>query len=371
MAHLLRDWLASTWLGRMSAATVAATTVFGASTVLESASAHADTVTYQVYNTDGQGLWLHPDSPTMDSSLSDLMSDGANFDISCWQYGDNVNGDAVWEYGTNEDTGNTGFAADFYLNTPTTQGNEASQLTAIGVPQCGSDSSSSNKAASPQPAASVPVFASYDRQAAENWALANAEDTPPNNGSCAWFVSHALWAGGLPKTSDWNDYWYDSHGFPTAVGGSGVRQGTVDAWGASNLAQYLSSQQYVTVEALGTMNSGNNDLPDARPGDVIGYIWSPPSNIASESLYDQLGHIDHLDVVTGSSASDPQYPLVSGWSEDGASAVNYNQRGWTYSAEHHTWLQWEQDKNGNYPNMHMVAYLIHITSEDDLNISNL
>jgi len=78
------------------------------------------------------------------------------------------------------------------------------------------------------------------------------------------------------------------------------------------------------------------------------------------------GSIDHIDVVTGFSG---QYPLVSGWSEDGAKALTYNQRGWTYSQKEGTWLQLEKDSNGNYPNMNMQTYLIHFRDDSDLNIN--
>jgi hypothetical protein len=104
---------------------------------------------HHVYNTDGDGLYLHPDSPTIHSQLSDLMPEGGEFDITCWQLGDDVNGDSVWDYGTNPSTGHTGFAADFYLDTPVTQGNESAQLTALGIPQCGVLSTPAETTAAP------------------------------------------------------------------------------------------------------------------------------------------------------------------------------------------------------------------------------
>jgi hypothetical protein len=73
--------------------------------------------------------------------------------------------------------------------------------------------------------------------------------------------------------------------------------------------------------------------------------------------------------ATDEFASDnSQYPLVSGWSEEGDKALKYNQRGWTWSAKENTWLQMEKDNSGNYPNFNTVTYLIHIRSEDDLNL---
>lgn len=98
--------------------------------------------TYSVYNTSGDGLFLHPDSSTIHSAVSDLMPDGTTFDIQCWTYGDDVNGDAVWDYGTNESTGNSGYAADFHLDTPVHQGQEGPELATLGIPQCGSSAPS-------------------------------------------------------------------------------------------------------------------------------------------------------------------------------------------------------------------------------------
>jgi len=301
--------------------------------------AHADTtLTQQVYNTGGEGLWLHPaqdtDTPSLTSPVSDLMADGTNVTLTCWQNGPNVNGDSIWDFGTNTATGNRGFMADYYINTPVTQGNEGSQLTALGLDECGSDNSTNNTNVNPQPAESVPTFTTLNRDAAAQYALDHAELPPPNSGSCTWLVSNALWAGGMPQTSEWNGSWDDPHGFPQIVGGSGIREGTIDAWGAPNLVEYLNTMPYVTVEPLGTMSAGNNDVPDARLGDIIAYIWSPPEGIANMPLSQQLTYINHLDLVTGASTTDPEYPLVTGWSENGASALQYNQRGWTWSAEH-------------------------------------
>ncbi|HET7637481.1 MAG TPA: M57 family metalloprotease, partial [Ktedonobacteraceae bacterium] len=94
-----------------------------------------------VSNTGGDGLWLHPDSATIHSTLSDLMPEGQTFDVECFKVGDSVEGDAVWLYGTNETTGHKGYAADFYIDTDVTQGNEPRQLREQGIPECGTTSS--------------------------------------------------------------------------------------------------------------------------------------------------------------------------------------------------------------------------------------
>jgi hypothetical protein len=333
-------------LGRVGLAVSVLTGGAVSAEAIAATPAVADTaVTQHVYGTGGEGLYLHPGSAELSSPVSDLLPDGANFDVNCWTNSANVLGDTIWLHGTNEATGNTGYLSDAYIDTPVTTDNEGPQLTALGIPECGTTTPSANTDTSSsnalQPAASLPPFLSFDRNAEANWALAHAEDTPPNDGSCTIFVSEAMWAGGVPQTKEWNKG-------PNLIHG-GVRNGTDVAWAAENFVDYMKTEPFVKVETLGHMSSSNNNVPDAKLGDIIAYDWNND------------GSVDHLDVITGFSG---QYPLVSGWSEDGAKKLTYNQRGWTYSQVHDTWLQNEPNQEG------MVAYLIHINSDDDLNIMN-
>lgn len=65
----------------------------------------------------------------------------------------------------------------------------------------------SNSAAVPECSSPPPIpTPQYNRTAAINWALAHAEDPQPYTSMCTWFVSNALWAGGLPQTPLWNNY---------------------------------------------------------------------------------------------------------------------------------------------------------------------
>jgi hypothetical protein len=96
------------------------------------------------YVVDGP-LWLHPDSPTVHSTVTDLIPTGGEFDIQCFALGDNVIGDTAWDFGTNPATGDTGYVSDYYVNTNDTQGNEATQLPQEGIPECGSGSSSNSQ----------------------------------------------------------------------------------------------------------------------------------------------------------------------------------------------------------------------------------
>lgn len=102
----------------------------------ESPAAAATASVYHVNDTGGDRLWLHPDSATIHSTTSDLMPDGQSFDVECFKVGDSVNGDTAWLYGTNEATGHKGYAADYYIDTDVTQGNEPVQLPQLGIPAC-------------------------------------------------------------------------------------------------------------------------------------------------------------------------------------------------------------------------------------------
>jgi hypothetical protein len=140
----------------------------------------ASTHIYQI--TDGP-WYLHPASPTIHSGTSDLMSTGTNFDISCWQKGDDVSGDAVWDYGTNLATGDQGYVADKGTNTPVTIGSEPAQLTELGIPECGSEATQANM--------------EYHRTNAVDWALAHAQD-PPNQWGLMYEVCQRSTLGGRP-----------------------------------------------------------------------------------------------------------------------------------------------------------------------------
>ena len=335
-------------LRRFAGACATVLALSGGATLLDTLPAAADVGVHHVYDTDGQGLWLHPGSPTLHSGVSDLMADGTEFDPACFRIGAYVDGDNVWQYGINTATGNKGYAADKYIDTNVTEGNEVFQLEAQGEPECGTQQSSTESNGGGeglQPAETMQSFVSFDRNAAASWALAHAEDTPPNAGSCTDFASQALAAGGFPQDESWNLNFYgiERNGY--------VRYGSDDAWITPNFVAYMSSLPYVKVEHLGKMSAQKNDIPDARPGDILVYDW------------DGDGTPDHVDVVVGASESNPEYPLVAGWSEDGFRAVHYNRRGWTWSELHNTWLQDEPGQSN------MTVTLLHIETEDDLNIS--
>ncbi|HUC89733.1 MAG TPA: amidase domain-containing protein [Patescibacteria group bacterium] len=318
--------------------------------VMDAAPAFADSgPVYTVVNPDHDATYSIYDrnSPHWADSnrkAPDFSRYGDRLELIC-----GTNGDAVgpysnvrWHYAknlTHPEAGVT-WIPDRYLNTP----NKANQATP-GEKECGSNAAApnlGNKTVNPQTPEAVRPFTSYDRNAAKNWALAHAKDTPPDAGSCTWFVSQALAKGGFPSTAIWNT------GYVGVTSEGHVRYGTDTARMTPNFLSYMRSLPYVEVRELGKLKTGVNNIPEAKPGDVIIYDW------------DGHGVPDHAVIVTGSAQNNSQYPLVSGQSEDGSKALPYNQRGWTWSAKHNNWIQVREPE--------VQAWIIHIRTEDELDI---
>jgi hypothetical protein len=305
---------------------------------------NSSVVTHHVYRTGDDGVWLH-ESPGISAPLEVVMSEGDEFGIECFTPGgDMVNGNGLWLTGTYD--GKHGSVTDYYIDT---HWKTVDDLRSQGIPQCGEEGQPEQNS-NLQPAEIIQPFVSYDRGAAKNWALEHATDTPPNAGSCTWFVSQALAEGGVPQNSTWNIT-------DRRVTKDGIQNGTDTAWKTSDFLAYVRNRPYVKVEELGQLKIGFNNIPDAKNGDVIVYDWEDD------------GYPDHADVVTGSAENNSKYPLVSGWSEDSGRALPYSQRGWTWSVKNNQFLQKERDATGRYVNWEMSATLIHFNSEEELNIS--
>ena len=263
--------------------TAALTLILGAALVAAFPSAaRAATLTQHVYGTGGIGLYLHPGAPTLASATSpNLMADGTEFDVSCYAAGDDVLGDTIWDFGTNATTGEAGYAADYYIDTPVTQGQEAAQLAAMGVPACGPP------ALAP---ASVPLapLVAFDRSATSNWAVANLA-TPESfpNDDCTWFVSQALWAGGLPQSPAWTG---DSWDWNLVASNYHYPGPTRDAAQANDLVNYLTAAGLATRIPI---TWSDNTASGAQPGDIIAYHWN--SNEPDPQQVDHLALVSAID----------------------------------------------------------------------------
>jgi hypothetical protein len=347
----LRDRFFRSRLGRVAMAGLASLGLTGGIAVAESSPAYADSNhTYTVTGTGGEGVWLHGDPGLGDKGdLITVIPEGATVEADCYVNDTPIgNGNPAWLHVTW--SGRTGFMTDYYSSS---RWNRNNTLHDQGLTFCGEKPGGSNEENEQpeglQPAESVPIFASYDRDMAVNWALEHATDTPPNAGSCTWFVSNVLWRGGMQETAEWNND-------PRGVKRDGIRYGTDYAWKTPEFLAYMRSLPYVDVDEIDFSGDNENRLPDAKLGDIIIYDWEGNKEV------------DHAVVITGFSKNNPAYPLVTGWSEDGSAANKYNQRGWTWSEKNQRFIQNVQDEHGNYPHKAIKAHLVHIRSEEDLSI---
>ena len=290
--------------------------------VMAAAPALAVTAPIHISGTGSDGVVIRPTPDTSQPAIG-WMPEGASPDFSCFTYGQQVGNVNVWfEVSYN---GVNGFYASYWDDSR--YSNEAELTSRYGVPRCGAGtgSSASSSTTSTQPAASAAGPAvSYNRAAAASWATQHARDTPPADSACTWFVSQALWAGGLPTSASW-----------TSAGHHGLRRrsGSQTAWYTPDFVQYIRSTfPRSTYTAL---NFKNNSVPAARPGDVIVYSWNGGASVSNTHGLDHAALV--VDIATN------QYPEVSEWSISDLGPLgrpsSYTKRGWTWSAKSHTWLQ--------------------------------
>jgi hypothetical protein len=301
----------------------------------------------QISGTDGEGVLIQSE-PNAGSTRLGLIPEGASPEYNCFTHGEMVGNVSVWFNVTYD--GITGDYASYYDNSSYT---DDAELTAkYGVSACeatqpasptqtpatgsGNESSSSPSIA--------PSGISFNRGAAVAWAEAHATQTPPDAAACTWFVSQALWAGGLPQTAAWT-----SSGHHGSIPVFTWRPGTVDAWAVSNFVNYIRAAYPASTYT--ELSFHVNNVPLAEPGDVIVYAWKGVGSVNNTS------GLEHAALVVGD-APGTQYPEVAEWGADDDGVlgrpVNYKKRGWTWSEIHHEWLQSEPGYK------HVKAFLLHI-----------
>lgn len=244
------------------------------------------------------------------------LPQGTKVKFSCFEYGDWVTGpygrENIWN---RLDDG--GYASDAWIwtgfNTPV-------------VPKCPASPPAPMPAPRPVPSPTQ----RYNREVAKSWAIVHWQDPELiKGGDCTWFVSQALWAGGLPQSRTWArvspNIW-------------DRRQPTATAKVANKLPAYLVSSGLATMTKI---NWADNRAGGAQVGDLIVYDWDGPAD----------GKIDHVSIVTGFSGT---YPLVT---QHTSARLN---RGWSWDPGNPQ----SQRNSGWIQNTHpgSVAYLIHITA---------
>jgi hypothetical protein len=296
----------------------------------------------QIAGTEGEGVLIHSE-PNQASTRLGWIAEGASPEFSCFVHGQTVGTVSVWFYVTHE--GITGYYPSFYDNS--SYKNDTELTEKYGVPACGATLGTSGVAPAPEaggsevpasesPSSPAPLGVNFDRSATVSWATHNAKDTPPHPAACTWFVSQALWAGGLPQTTAWTSS--GAHGHPWSR-----RPGTAAAWAVPSFVEYILGAY--PRSTFTEISLSGNKVPAAQPGDVIAYDWYGQSSVHS------FKNLRHLSLVT--SIVSGEYPDVAEWSiYDGTQPTPYVSRGWTWSQKSHQWLQKEYPK--------VQAFLLHI-----------
>lgn len=307
------------------AATLASVSLIAAGAVIGGAGpASADSGIYTIGNVNLRT------GPGTGYDIVDVVPSGSSPSYLCWERGEVVDGVDVWmRVDYNGTVGSISSALDdssYYTDEDITP--------KYGIPAC-SDYDSANSGSIDSGSGSGLVtdgsYDSFDREAAASWAYDSATDQQPFGAACTWFVSNALWAGGLPQTPTW-----------TAEGDHGTLQPRPGTASATAVGPFLDN--FVATYPFSTLTDLDftaNTVPDAEVGDVIAYDWEGD------------GSYDHLSLIT--SIQDDDYPNVSEWGTQvnwWEVTIGYQDRGWTWSANSDTWLQ------NSYPDVR--AQLLHI-----------
>lgn len=225
------------------------------------------------------GIGIYPRTePSMDAPhAGDALPDGTMVTIECELEGQAVNNGmatiSIWA------KTNVGYLPNAYLYTGV-------DGWTPGVGRC-SDEREASKAAAP-----VPAGASQ----ATEWARTHYSDPArfdPDRGDCTWFVSQALWAGGLPKSEDWTDISTDWSKIPNPLE-HGWRGVTKSGRYAPALREYLISAELAQERRI---SWSDNTASGAAIGDLIFYD------------YQGDGEWDHVAIVT--SLNESGFPTVT------------------------------------------------------------
>jgi len=263
--------------------------------------------------------------------------DGDQVKLICGTAGDPVGpyGNTWWSYvqDLSRPSIGDGWVNEHYINDGAPAGSGPA-----GEPAC-SGSGATPQGPAPTQNTSAGANDFYDRSAAVSWALANALDPQDHTAMCAYFVSHALWAGAFPKSSTWTDQ--GSYGLTAS--------GTSAEWQVGPFLSYLEGHYSTTITNI-TSDFRTNAVPGAEPGDIIIYDWGEGEGMSHMSFivdmapgdYPEVSEMGQFNLGPLSSIINLLVPLHS----------SYVKRGWTWSAVHGEWLQQE------FPGVQ--AYLLHI-----------
>lgn len=132
----------------------------------------------------------------------------------------------------------------------------------------------------------IAAVSGYTPQSAQKWARGNYNSFPIKYGSnCTWFISHALWAGGLSKTGNWTDS-------SIAIFKLAKKKEIPGPTKAATTADYLKNE--LVDSGMGVIEQvviNTAVIPNAKVGDLIFYDWDPNGKAD--------GAVDHVVMITG------------------------------------------------------------------------
>ncbi len=258
--------------------------------------------------------------PTTDSQILRTIDSGQAVGLNCYTLGMAI----VGPYGTSViwySIEGGGWVTDAYLYTGTND-----PVTSA----CRGENSTEA-----QPAADSDTGL-YDAVGAASWAQSNAETLPDRfPADCTWFVSQALWIGGLPQSSEWQESTWNILDVASKADFPGPTKAAVNA---DYFKNYIVNSGLATIEEI---TWSDNTAGGARVGDVIAYDWNPPG---------PDGIVDHLAIVV--SLNSEGYPTIAQHSP--ARADRY----WSWDLSEGDWIEFSNQHGENRPRV----YLIHITS---------
>jgi uncharacterized protein YraI len=233
--------------------------------------------------------------PNTSSSVVEVVPKGARISIDCYTEGQQVGNTTIWDHTQ------AGWVSDALVLT----GSDSPV-----IPECSTATAQSGQ---------------YDRAAAVAWAITDAYVPPTFNDDCTFFVSQALWAGGLPETSDWTANSWNF--FDLAQRSRGLSSPSKAAADADYFKNAMENDGYGTLTEI---DPSDPTAGGAQLGDVILYDWNNGAD----------GIVDHAAIVTKISA-------------DGTVGI-------TQHSPARDYRKWNVDGNGKQLT-DLRAYLLHIT----------
>lgn len=288
-------------------------------TVTVAPTAAADDITATVFTAPNVEYVNLRNGPGLDHERIGQLDAGASVTLVCWSSGTSVTSpfegqtaSTIWYKVAGYPNA---WISDAYLYTGSDQ-----PVTS----QCSdSESSLSTENATQQ---------KYNGTVAAQWAKDHLEDPDrfEEGGDCTWYVSQALWAGGLPRTRIWD-------AVTKRLGPRGAyltySEVTPTARLAHEFTNYLVDRGLATKQEV--IDWADRSVMGANIGDVIVYDFNADGTIDHATIVTAIGP-DGVVKVTQHGPSLPDKP-------------------WDWSSTQNTWLKSPEAK----PNT--KAYLLRIT----------